>query len=325
MENNITIEHKRYPSASGKCNIHAVIWYPDAQKYAQPKAILQIAHGMIDYIERFDALARYMAGRGFLVVGNDHLGHGESVASQADLGYFAKVPRRKDPGSFLVEDMHRLTRIMRTKYPLLPYFLLGHSMGSFMARRYIMKYGDELAGAVILGTGNQPLVKVMAGLGAANMVGLIKGERYKSVLLDRLMFGGYNRRISSPRTKSDWLTRDNRIVDAYVSDPKCSYIFSVNAYRGLLHTLLYIKKKKNIRKIPAHLPFVIASGTADPVGGYGRAIKKLYKTYGKYLDDVEMWLYVDCRHELHSEVNRNEIFGDIAKWLSRVCSAQSDA
>lgn len=318
MESKIVTEHKKYPSASGKCDIHAVIWYPDAEKFPQPKAVLQIAHGMIDYILRFDALARYMADRGFLVVGNDHLGHGDSVADEADWGYFTEAKKGKDPGSFVVEDMYRLTRIMKTKYPLLPYILLGHSMGSFMTRRYLMKYGDKLDGVVILGTGNQSKLRVFSGMTAAKLVGKLKGTHYKSTLLDRLMFGGYNKKISKPRTKSDWLTRDAAIVDAYLADRKCGYVFSVNGYLGLFETIRYVSRIKNIKKIPADLPMFIASGTADPVGGYGKDVKRLYHLYQKYLNDVELRLYVDCRHELHSETNREEIFEDIYQWMLNV-------
>lgn len=316
--NQITVKHRTYPSSNGQCRIHAVLWIPDVQKYPQPKAILQIAHGMIDHIERFDALAVFMAQRGILVAGNDHLGHGDSVTSQQDRGFFTETEKGRDAGSYVVEDMHRLTRIMKKKYPSLPYFLLGHSMGSFMARRYLMQYGQELTGAVILGTGNQPKLLVAAGLLAVRLTGRFKGERYRSKRLNNMMFGSYNRRIASPRTPSDWLTTDAAIVDAYVSDPKCSFLFTVNGYKGLLNTIRYVSRPENIAEIPEKLPVLMASGTEDPVGGYGQDVKRLYDQYSRYLWDVELRLYEGCRHELHSEKNRIEIFGELYEWITEV-------
>lgn len=316
--NNIMVKHRTYPSSNGRCTIHAILWIPDVQQYPQPKAVLQIAHGMIDHIERFDALAQYMALRGILVVGNDHLGHGASVASQDDWVFFTETEKGRDAGSYVVNDMHRLTRIIKKKYPLIPYFLLGHSMGSFMARRYLMQYGQELTGALILGTGNQPKLLVEAGLLAARLTGLLKGERYRSKMMNFLLFGSYNKRIALPRTPSDWLTTDEAIVDSYCSDPKCSYLFTVNGYKGLLNTIRYVSKRKNIVRIPQALPVLIASGTQDPVGGYGQDVKRLYEQYSQVLWDVELRLYEGCRHELHSEKKRAQIFGELYEWMTEV-------
>lgn len=316
MEGILTEEHY-FPSESGFVRIHTVCWYPDPSRFPQPKAVLQIAHGMVDHVERFDALARYMANRGFVVAGNDHLGHGGSVDSPADLGYFA--PRNgRDAGSYVVADMHRLTRILKKRYPSLPYFLLGHSMGSFMARRYLMQYGEELTGAVILGTGNQPPLLVGFGKLLAGLTGLVKGDRYRSRLLYKALFGGYNRRIPSPATPSDWLTTDPAIVRDYVKDPKCSYYFTVNGYIGLFDTIRYVSSKKNMHRMPPSLPVLMASGCEDPVGGYGRDVKRLFKRFCGCLWSVELRLYEGCRHELHSEKNRDEIFEDLCGWMEDV-------
>lgn len=305
-----------FKSSSGDCNIHAVVWYPDKEEYEKPFGVVQIAHGMIDHIERFEALALYLAERGFVVAGNDHLGHGDSVKSKDDWGYFA--PGRNS-AQYLVKDMYRLTKIMKKKYPDLPYTLIGHSMGSYMTRRYLMSYGDELSAAVILGTGNQSPAVVEGGLAAVRIARIFRGERHRSRLLNKMMFGSFNSRISSPKTSSDWLTRREDIVSEYKADEKCSYIFTVNAYEGLLKVIKYVIQEKNIKKTPKELPLLIASGTEDPVGDYGRAVEKLYEKYKKYLDDVELKLYKECRHELHSEINSEEIFEDIYCWLKRHC------
>ena len=310
------IEKKDYyfASSSGMCRIHAAVWYPDAQKYKKPLGVVQIAHGMIDHIERFDELACYLADGGFVVAGNAHLGHGDSVNSKDDWGYFAAG---RNSAQYLVKDMFRLTRIMQKKYPGLPYALIGHSMGSYMARRYMMSYGDELDAAVILGTGNQSRLVVDAGLAAARLTERLRGERYRSALLNKMMFGKFNSRIASPNTASDWLTRREDIVKEYVDDEKCSYIFTANAYEGLLQVIKYVILENNIRYTPKELPILIASGAEDPVGDYGKAVERLYRKYQKYLDDVELRLYEECRHELHSEINAQEIFGDIYGWLSQ--------
>ena len=243
-------EDKQFKSSSGICNIHAVIWYPDSDVYKKPVGVIQIAHGMIDHIERFEEMAEYFTGKGFVVAGNDHLGHGDSVNSDEDLGYFAKGNHGAD---FLIKDMHRLTLIMKKNYPDLPYVLIGHSMGSYMSRKYASIYGDELDGVIFLGTGNQPKAVVDSGLKLAHIAKLVRGERYRSELLNTIMFGAYNKRIKDNRTANDWLTKDTKIVDEYLSDPKCSYKFTANAYIGFLNVIKYDidKKKIQMKELPA--------------------------------------------------------------------------
>ena len=222
---------------------------------------------MIDHIERFEEMAEYFADKGFVVAGNDHLGHGESVNSEDDYGYFAKGSHGAD---YLIKDMHRLTRIMKKMYKDIPYILIGHSMGSFMARKYACVYGDELDGVIFLGTGNQSkaLVNTLLGL-------------------------------------------------SYIA--RCA--FTANGYIGFFNVIKYDINEKNIAKTPADLPVLFASGEEDPVGNYGKAVKKIFKLYTKYVDNVELRLYEDDRHELHSETNRQEVFDDLLEWIkSNVCS-----
>ena len=279
-------EDKQFKSSSGICNIHAVIWYPDSDVYKKPVGVIQIAHGMIDHIERFEEMAEY-----FTAYRIDHI-----------LG-------------FLIKDMHRLTLIMKKNYPDLPYVLIGHSMGSYMSRKYASIYGDELDGVIFLGTGNQPKAVVDSGLKLAHIAKLVRGERYRSELLNTIMFGAYNKRIKDNRTANDWLTKDTKIVDEYLSDPKCSYKFTANAYIGFLNVIKYDIDKKNIAKTPDKLPVLFASGLEDPVGDYGKGVKKAFKMYTKYVDNVELYLYEDDRHELHSETDREDIFSDLYEWI----------
>lgn len=304
-------EKREFLSSDGHTQINTVIWHPDNKKFKEPLAVLQLVHGMVDYIERYEELAVYMAERGFLVAGNDHLGHGESVSTEQDYGFFDD----KRPEDVLVLDMHRLTRILKKRYSGIPVFMAGHSMGSFMTRKYIMIYGYELDGVILLGTGNQPDILVNTGYMLTKLVGAIKGERYRSVLLKNIMFGSYNKRINNPKTDNDWITRDEDVVEAYCNDPKCTFSFTVNAYKGMLGTIRYIKNEKNIAHIPYDLPMLIAVGLDDPVGGYGKDILALYEQYHKHIDNIELNMYEKCRHELHNELNRDEIFADLYEWL----------
>ncbi len=299
-------------STSGYCNIHVCIWYPDKTKYTRPIGIIQLAHGMVDHIERFEAMATYFAQRGFLVVGNDHLGHGDSIASKDDWGYFVD---REDCATYLVKDMHKLTKIIKKKYPNLPYILIGHSMGSFLTRKYMMMYKDELSACVVLGTGNQRLIVVQAGRLLVHITKRFKGDRYRSSLLKKLMFANYNKDINNCKSENAWLTRDDEIVKKYDHDEKCSFMFTVNAYEGMLKVIRFVIRNANIRHTSRYLPVLFAAGTSDPVGEYGKAVKRIYRKYARWLDDVELKLYDNCRHELHSEINKEQIFEDIYLWI----------
>ena len=178
-----------------------------------------------------------------------------------------------------------------------------------------MQYGEDVDGAVILGTGNQSMAVVEGGILAAKSVAKAKGDRYRSRFLSKLMFGTYNTRITDAKSGNAWLTRDEKIVELYDNDEKCSFVFTPNAYLGFLNIIKYDIKPENVRKTPASLPVLFASGLEDPVGDYGKGVKKAFMMYTRYLDDVELRLYEDCRHELHSELNRYEIFDDIYRWM----------
>lgn len=307
--------NEKYVSSSGRCDIKVTIWMPDKKRFKKPVGVIQLAHGMIDHIERFAAMAEYFADKGYVVAGNDHLGHGESVISKDDWGFFDDSVPAEQSGMYLVYDMHRLTRIMKKQYGDLPYIIIGHSMGSYMLRRYLCKYGDDVDAAVILGTGHQSMAVVESGIASARLIYKLKGARYRSPLLAKLMFGTYNKRIANPVSANAWISRDDEIVRAYDADEKCTFKFTTAAYLGFLNIIKYDIQQKNIDKTPAELPILFASGSMDPVGGYGADVKKAFMMYTKHMDDVELRLYDDCRHELHSELNRDEIFEDIYAWI----------
>ncbi len=294
------------PSVDGIHQLHVVIWEPQ-----EIKAILQISHGMIEYVERYEDFAAYLTQRGFLVVGNDHLGHGKTAGCDEDLGHFCEKK-----SAAVVEDLHHVTLEMKKQYPNIPYFLFGHSMGSFMARRYLMTYGQELTGAIICGTGRKkPLVLATAKC-INGIIGLFKGERYRSDVMQKLAFGTYNKRIPNLRSNNDWLTRDEQIIDMYNAHEHCMFIFTVNGYRTLFDALTFIQKKENIAKLRKDLPVFMVAGAQDPVGDYGKGVIEVYESYKKHgIKDISLKLYEEDRHEILNELDRATVYEDLAKWL----------
>ncbi|MGN0484844.1 MAG: alpha/beta fold hydrolase [Lachnospiraceae bacterium] len=295
------------PSTDQKNRLHVVIWEPEGEI----KAIMQISHGMVEYVERFHGFACSLNQHGILVIGNDHLGHGKTASSDDDLGYFGA-----EKSKTVVDDIHSVTVYAKERYGEKPYFLFGHSMGSFMARRYLMTYGEELEGAIISGTGFTPSSVLNVAGFVAGWLKLIHGERYRSPFLKKLSFTGYLDRIENPRTENDWLTKDEAIVDKYNADKFCTYTFTVNGYQTLFGVLRYIQKPKNVEKIPKDIPIFMISGAEDPVGAYGEGVKKVYDSYKSAgIKDVSMRLYEGARHELTNEIGKENVYADVKEWI----------
>ena len=204
-----------YLSRDGKTQIHAVEWIPEDE----PKGIIQICHGMVEYIERYHEFAEYLCRRGYYVTGHDHLGHGKSVKDEADYGYFPK----KNGNQCVIGDIHQLRVITSKKYPRVPYLMLGHSMGSFLLRQYLTEHGMGLAGVVIMGTGYQPLAVLEAGQLVCRVTALFKGWRYRSKFVDNLSFGSFNKRFEPGETGREWVTSDEEHRRRYVEDPMCMF------------------------------------------------------------------------------------------------------
>ena len=184
-----------------------------------------------------------------------------------------------------------------------------------MTRKYISIYGDELDGVILSGTGNQRKPLISLALFLTNLIGLFKGERYRSKFLANTMMSGYNKKINNPKTPSDWISRDEKIVDKYVHDKYCTFLFTINAYKGMFRTIKYISKQHNIDKIPADLPMLMASGTMDPVGGYAKDVKRLYQKYSKRINNISLKLYEGDRHEILNELDRETVYEDILNWI----------
>ncbi|MBP3636242.1 MAG: alpha/beta hydrolase [Clostridia bacterium] len=280
------------------------LWLPEGQ----PRAVIQLVHGMAEHIDRYDATARALADVGFAVVGHTHLGHGTQARIK---GYFAE----KDGWQHLIEDVHLLRQRTQQHLPGVPYVLLGHSMGSFVVRCYLMQYADDLSGAILSGTGFFPKPVALLGLGVAKLVCLFGGEKKPSKLINSIAFGSSNKLFKPARTDFDWLTRDEAIVDAYVADPYCGFIFTGSAYRDFFSGLNRLTK---VEGVPADLPVLLFSGEKDPVGS-GNGVQKVAEQLRKAgVKQVDVKLYPDARHEMFNELNRQEVWQDVAEWVNKL-------
>ena len=295
--------------SSNKHNmIHGVIWKPEGEI----RAILQISHGMIEYIERYADFAEYLNKYGILVIGNDHLGHGKSVLTEEEWGYFAD----KNGGTFLVRDLLTVTKLIKSELPGIPVFLLGHSMGSFMARRYLINFGDYIDGAIIMGTGNPSSVSLSAGRMMTATLAKLHGGHYRSDAVNKMAFGSYNKRIANPQSPNAWLTRDEEIVKKYDSTPENTFKFTVSGFNQIFETIQYIENPKLIDKIPKNIPILLISGEEDPVGGYGKEVQKVYEALDKAgIDDLTIELVEGARHEVLNEINKEETYKYILDWI----------
>ena len=298
------------PSINNRNQLHVAIWEPQRET----KAILQISHGMVEYIVRYDDFAKHLNQQGILVIGNDHLGHGQSVLDESEFGYFGN-----EKGSAVVDDIYEVTKYAKKQYgENIPYFLMGHSMGSFMARRYLMTYGEKITGAIISGTGYKTAPVLAVAFFFTAVTKFFHGERYRSPFMKWLVFHTYNRKIADVKTKNDWLTRDAAVVAAYNENPYCKFSFTVNGYETLFGAIKYIQKQNNWEETPKQLPILMIAGEEDPVGSYGKDVKKVYKKYQQLgCNHIELKLYQDDRHELVNELDREVVYADISQWILR--------
>ena len=301
-------EEFTFDSRDGETKLHAVRWVPEGKAVC----ILQIVHGMAEYIERYEELARFLCEKGILVTGDDHLGHGKSVSRDGAYGYFCK----QDPATVVVRDVHRLKKMTQEDYPGVPNVLLGHSMGSFILRNYLFRYGTGIEGAIVCGTGSKPqaLVKVSQALAAVQ--GLFFGDAHVAKMIDKLAFGSYNKKIPDAKTSFDWLCRDEKVVDAYRKDDLCGFTFTVNGFKTLFGLLDRLNRKENLVRMPKDLPVHFIAGDMDPVGDYGQGVKKAYEDFvAAGMERVSIKLYPGGRHELLNEMNKLQVYGEIYTWI----------
>ena len=295
-------------SHDGKTKLHGVTWEPEGKV----RAVVQIVHGMIEYIERYDGFASYLAERGYFVIGHDHLGHGDSAASQDDWGFFEE----ENGNRVLLEDIHQVRRRAQERYPDAPYILLGHSMGSFLVRQYLCIKGEGICEAVILGTGNMPASLLRFGMFVTSTMAAVTGWRFRSRLVKLMVFGSYNKGIVPHRTAFDWISRDEAVVDTYRSEPKTSFDFTLNGYYNLFYSMLWLKKEEHLRRMRKDLPVLFASGTADPVGSYGKGVEAAAESFRAHgVTHVDVKLYPADRHEILNELDRQQVYEDLWRWM----------
>lgn len=305
---NYSKEVHTFKSSNGKADITYFIYKP----LQPPKAILQISHGMCEYVERYDHFIDFLTKENILVCGNDHLGHKNSVKNKEELGYFAK----KNGWTFLSKDLAKLSHLMKEEYPDLPLFLFGHSMGSFIARAYISKYSQFIQGAIICGTaGSNPMLGIGSFL--VSMVKTFHGERYRSKFLDHIMFGSYNKKYKEVRTSKDWLTKDEAIVDKYLNDEYCTFLFTASAFKDLACLLTYVSSNAWYQSVPKDLPLYLISGSMDPVGNWSKGVLEVKnRLESQHLTDFTYKLYPEYRHELLNEIGKEEAYLDILNFIN---------
>lgn len=307
-----------YDSRDGISKLHAVRYTPDSDE--DIRCVVQIVHGMAEYVERYEEFAEYLTSKGVVVTGEDHMGHGKSVGKDGKFGYFCE----QDPATVLVRDVHRLKKATQAIYPDVPYIIMGHSMGSFIARNYMFRYGTGITGAIIMGTGMPDKKLMVLSKAVAGIQKAFLGSRHVSEMINKLAFGKYNAEIENARTQFDWLSRDDARVDQYIADPMCGFTFTVNGFSTLFELILRLHREDNMERIPKKLPVLLVSGTADPVGDYGKGVHRTYDSlHAAGLNNLQLKLYEGGRHELLNETNRSEVAQDIYQWIEEtvLCSA----
>ena len=300
-----------FPSKDGNTEIHTIEWKPEGEV----KAVLQICHGMVEYIRRYDEFAQFLCGEGYYVVGNDHLGHGKSIQAKSEYGFF----NEKYGNACVLGDMHTLRQRTEKKYPGVPYFMLGHSMGSSLLRQYIQMYGNGLNGAVLMGTvADHKKAALLFGKRLCRVMAAFRGWHYRSKMVDNLVLGAYNKKFKPARTRADWITSDNENLDMYVADPLCSFMFTVNAYYNVFSGMIGIQRKESVYMIPKGLPVLFVSGADDPVGEFGKGVRKIYEKYrAAGIRDVTLRLYTGDRHEILNETDRDQVYKDLLGWFEK--------
>ncbi len=291
-----------FPSSDGEHQCHACLWLPNE---GEPRAVVQLVHGICEYIRRYTPFAEFLADRGFAVTGNDHLGHGGTVKGPEEDGFFT------DWGH-LVRDVHSLRVSTGEKFPSLPYFLLGHSMGSFVARTYLIDYPGTLSGCILSGTGQEPAATVALGKWLTGL-----GDPHKvNKLFYSLSIGAYNKQFAPTRTGADWICRDEKVVDAYLADPLCNFPTKAGMNHAMMCGLQYISSEKSLSKMDPSTPVYLFAGDKDPVGANGEGVKKVYGYFEKHgTTDLSMKLYPGGRHEMLNETNKQEVWSDVLAWL----------
>lgn len=290
--------------------LHVYRWLPDDE----PHTVLQISHGLAEHAARYEDVARFFTSAGYAVYANDHRGHGQSVSDEADLGFF----KERDGWETAVEDLRELTHHVKTQHPGAPVFLLGHSMGSLLLQTYLYRFPHDLDGALLSGTSGKVGLLATLGKGAVFVEQKRLGKKGRSKLLHQMTFGSYNKAFEPTRTEMDWLSRDTRVVDAYLDDPRCGFIATTSLWGDLLYGTQQNEDPRNQARVRRDLPVYVFSGELDPVGQKLKSVRQLIGAYQRAgLTHVEHRFYEGARHEVLNETNKQEVYDDVLRWLER--------
>ncbi|MFI3251502.1 MAG: alpha/beta fold hydrolase [bacterium] len=298
------MEISKFKSSNG---INEVAYY--VYEIENPIAIMHITHGMCEYIKRYEHFIKYLNEQKIMVVGHDHLGHGLTGDLNGTYGFFSE----KNGDKHLSEDLHLLICLIKEKYNNVPYFVFGHSMGSFVSRCYLSKYSKEIDGIIICGTGGKNSL-ASSGIMLSSVISKVKGKKYVSKFLYKLIMGNFSKKTKD-NTGVEWLTRDTEIYNGYINDKYCRIKFSAKAYNDLLKLSKNSNSKKWYKNF--ELPIYLISGDEDVVGGNGKEIKYIYKHLEQKANNVEMKLYPGARHELVNEFNKEEVFNDVNQFIRK--------
>ena len=297
----------KFASTSGLCDIFAQSFVPDD---GTVKAVVQISHGMTEHSDRYIPFAEKLCKNGYAVFTNDHLGHGRSTSNDDMLGFFGSEKGYMN----IVNDCKKLTDIAKSEYPDVPFFFFGHSMGSFIARCYTKYYGDGIDAAVYCGTsGSNP--GASAGILMANMIGKLKGEMHRSKLINSIAFGTYNKKTEK-KTEFDWLTKDEKVVKAYIDDKYCGFLFTSAGFKDLFSVLNEVSAKDWYESVRKDLPILLIAGEDDPVGAYGKGVKQVLdglKNTGH--EKAEIKLFPNDRHEILNETDKEDVMNYLVNWF----------
>ena len=303
-------ENFKIPSSNGKDDINGYIWMPEQP----PVASLQIVHGMTEHILRYSDFAQYLNSRGIAVYGHDHIGHG---GTSEEKGFFAE----EDGAGKLVEDAHMVNQKMASDLPGIPHLIMGHSMGSFVTRRFLTVHGKDVDGAIIMGTGNQASIKVWFGKSVAAKLVKKKGPHYVSENLHNMVMDGYNGKFSEPDLPNKWLSSNPDALKAYDEDPLCGFMFTVGAYNDMFGLIYGLVKRQGLENTPKDLPMIFVSGKEDPVGDFGKGVEKAKRNLEKVGLKPEIKLYAGMRHEILNEIGKEEVYKDLGDWILKVAGA----
>lgn len=297
-----------FPSSDGKNTVRGYLYIPEGEV----RGVVQLSHGMIDYVGRYTRIIEHLTAQGYVFAGNDHLGHGKTAASPEDFGFFAS----RDGYKRVIDDLFSMNKLLHEEFPECPIVLFGHSMGSFVARLYATEHRESIDALIIHGTsGPNPLL----GMGKCVIAALklLRGERHRSKLVTGIAFGSYNDHYPKSEGSNAWLTREIALVADRDTDPYTSFIFTLSGYGDLFKLIGKCNEREWFDTFPCDLPTLVISGEDDPVGNYGKGVRYVHeKLSERGVKELSLKLYPGARHELFNETNRAEVFSDLTDWIS---------